>query len=172
MSNSEIIRCQPKDLIALQSLSIQTFSDTYQEKNTKENFDNYIDSAFNKIQLQKELSTKGSHFYFVYFEKCLAGYFKLNEPGAQSDLNEKNTIELERIYLKNDFKGLGLGKSMIAKSIEVGKELGFQKIWLGVWEENPNAILFYERMGFKKAGTHTFTVGDDVQLDFVYEYEL
>jgi ribosomal protein S18 acetylase RimI-like enzyme len=40
-------------------------------------------------------------------------------------------------------------------------------LWLGVWEKNPNAIGFYERLGFKKVGTHAFRFGSEMQTDLL-----
>ena len=78
-----------------------------------------------------------------------------------------DNLEIERIYLKKKFQGKGLGKKMI----EFAKEKAIQKkknrIWLGVWEKNPKAIGFYEKVGFEKIGTHIFKVGNDEQIDYV-----
>jgi ribosomal protein S18 acetylase RimI-like enzyme len=36
-----------------------------------------------------------------------------------------------------------------------------------VWEKNANAIAFYRKMGFAKAGTHDFYMGSKRQTDFI-----
>ena len=38
----------------------------------------------------------------------------------------------------------------------MGKEMGYKKVWLGVWENNFKAIRFYKKYGFKKFGQHSF----------------
>ena len=45
--------------------------------------------------------------------------------------------------------------------------LGCDVIWLGVWERNPRAIAFYEKMGFATVGGHSFMLGRDLQHDLV-----
>jgi diamine N-acetyltransferase len=40
-------------------------------------------------------------------------------------------------------------------------------VWLGVWEHNPRAIRFYQRLGFAEVGDHVFVVGTDPQRDLV-----
>ena len=42
-----------------------------------------------------------------------------------------------------------------------------EKIWLGVWEKNENAIAFYKKMGFVQTGAHSFYMGDEEQMDFI-----
>jgi ribosomal protein S18 acetylase RimI-like enzyme len=52
---------------------------------------------------------------------------------------------------------------------ERAKEQSKESIWLGVWEKNPSAIAFYESLGFKKVGQHTFLFGNDEQIDYIME---
>jgi ribosomal protein S18 acetylase RimI-like enzyme len=40
-------------------------------------------------------------------------------------------------------------------------------IWLAVWENNPRAMRFYEKNGFRVAGKTLFRLGGDIQHDFV-----
>jgi ribosomal protein S18 acetylase RimI-like enzyme len=42
-----------------------------------------------------------------------------------------------------------------------------QNLWLGVWERNPRAIAFYQKVGFVDRGCHDFFVGSDRQTDRV-----
>jgi ribosomal protein S18 acetylase RimI-like enzyme len=38
-----------------------------------------------------------------------------------------------------------------------------------VWEKNERAIRFYTAWGFEKVGEHDFTLGKDVQHDWIME---
>ena len=172
MTQLIIRKCKKEEWKTLIDLGIKTFAQTYQAKNTKENFEKYITSAFSTEQIQRELANSKCHFYFAFFNEELAGYIKLNEPGAQTDLNHANSMELERIYVEASFKGQGIGKALIKKSEEKARERNLPKIWLGVWTKNPEAIAFYNKMGFQEVGTHVFTVGDDDQLDLILEKEV
>ena len=51
---------------------------------------------------------------------------------------------LEMLFISNDERGKGLGKSLIQKAIN---EYGVK--YLAVNEQNPQAKGFYEHMGFK-----------------------
>lgn len=55
---------------------------------------------------------------------------------------------------------------MLNKAIEIAEANNKSKVWLGVWEENKNAIGFYENMGFVQTGTHSFHMGDEKQIVF------
>ncbi|POC76027.1 GNAT family N-acetyltransferase, partial [Vibrio vulnificus] len=64
------------------------------------------------------------------------------------------------------------GKKLIELAVEKAKEFGKSKIWLGVWEHNPQAIKFYESRGFVETGHQEFITGDVVDRDIIMEKEL
>lgn len=162
-----IKQCTHKDLHILQEISYETFNETFKHQNSPENMNAYLERAFNLKQLERELSNTSSQFYFVYFDNEVAGYLKLNTNDAQSEEMGDESIEIERIYIKNKFQKQGLGKYLIKKATEIAVELNKKKIWLGVWEKNENAIAFYKKIGFVQTGTHSFYMGDEEQTDFI-----
>jgi diamine N-acetyltransferase len=163
----KIKTCSLEDLQTLREISIETFNDTFKEQNSPENMNAYLEKAFNLKQLEKELSNSSSQFLLVYINNEIAGYLKININDAQSEDMGDESLEIERIYIQNNFQKHGLGKLLINKAIEIAIEHNKQKIWLGVWEENENAIKFYKKMGFVQTGTHSFYMGDEEQLDFI-----
>ena len=119
----------------------------------------YLERAFNLKQLEKELSNISSQFFFVYFNNEVAGYLKVNINDAQSEEMGDESLEIERIYIKNKFQKHGLGKYLLNKAMEIAMEHNKKKIWLGVWEKNENAIAFYKKMGFVQTGAPLFLYG-------------
>ncbi|HJV16018.1 MAG TPA: GNAT family N-acetyltransferase, partial [Bacillales bacterium] len=108
-----------------------------------------------------------SQFFFVYFNYEIAGYLKINTSDVQSEKMGDESLEIERIYIRNKFQKQGLGKYLFNKAIEIAIEQKKAKIWLGVWEKNENAIAFYKRLGFVQTGAHSFYMGDEEQIDFI-----
>ena len=162
-----IKKCNREDLEILQEISIGTFNDTFKDQNSAENMKAYLEEAFNAKQLEKELSNRSSQFFFVYFNKEVAGYLKVNINEAQSEEMGDESLEIERIYIKNKFQKHGIGKYLLNKAIEIAMECNKKKIWLGVWEKNENAIAFYKKMGFVHTDSHSFHMGDEEQIDFI-----
>jgi ribosomal protein S18 acetylase RimI-like enzyme len=162
-----IKKCTHEDLFILQKISYETFNDTFKSQNSPENMKAYLEAAFNLKQLEKELSNISSQFFFVYFNNEVAGYLKINTNDAQSEEMGDESLELERIYIKNKFQKHGLGKHLLNKALEIAMERNKRKIWLGVWEKNENAIAFYKKMGFVQTGAHSFYMGDEEQMDFI-----
>jgi diamine N-acetyltransferase len=159
--------CTIEDLSMLQEISYETFIVTFKDQNSPENMNAYLERAFNVKQLEKELSIISSQFFFVYLNNEVAGYLKVNTEDAQSENMGEDSLEIERIYIRAKFQKLGLGKYLINKAIEIAVEQKKSKIWLGVWEKNENAIAFYKKLGFVQAGSHSFYMGDEEQIDFI-----
>lgn len=165
--NVEIKECNLEDVLTLQQIGIETFNETFKDQNTPENMKHYLEKAFHVGQLTTELSNPSSQFFFVYVNNKVAGYLKVNTNDAQSEKMGNESLEIERIYIKSTFQKHGLGKLLFNKAIDIAIEQNKEKIWLGVWEKNENAIAFYEKMGFVQTGTHSFQMGDEEQIDYI-----
>jgi diamine N-acetyltransferase len=167
MTTINIKKCTLEDSRKLQEISYETFNDTFKHQNSSENMNAYLERAFNLTQLEKELSNISSQFFFIYFNQKVAGYLKVNTNEAQSEEMGDESLEVERIYIKNKFQKHGLGKYLLNIAMEIALERNKKKIWLGVWEKNENAIAFYKKMGFVQTGAHSFYMGDEEQVDFI-----
>ncbi|PAF32588.1 GNAT family N-acetyltransferase [Paenibacillus sp. 7516] len=163
----KITKCSREDLQTLLKISIDTFHDTFKDQNTPENMQAYLAKAFHSEQLERELANPSSDIYFVYFNDEVAGYLKVNVNDAQSEKMGEEFLEIERIYIRNQFQNHGLGKHLLNKAIEIAMHKNKSKVWLGVWEKNRKAIAFYNKMGFIQTGAHTFYMGDEEQTDFI-----
>jgi ribosomal protein S18 acetylase RimI-like enzyme len=75
--------------------------------------------------------------------------------------------EIGRFYVDTAFHGRGLAQQMMARVREVARERGARSLWLSVWQQQPQAIRFYEKEGFRIAGTLVFEVGDDPKDDWL-----
>ncbi|MGN1386314.1 MAG: GNAT family N-acetyltransferase [Bacillus sp. (in: firmicutes)] len=165
--NIAIRACTPDDVHKLQEISIETFTDTFQDDNKPEHLHAYLERAYNLPQLKRELAHACSQFFFVQFNDEIAGYLKVNVADAQSEEMGDEAIEVERIYIRKNYQKAGLGKHLLTKAFDVAKEQNKKTIWLGVWEKNTNAIAFYEKLGFVRTGAHSFYMGDEEQIDYI-----
>jgi len=162
-----IQKCSHEDLQQLKNISIETFTETFKDQNSPESLNAYVARAFNLKQLEKEVSNRFTQFFIVNMNDDATGYLKVNTHDAQSEKMGDESLEIERIYIKNKFQKHGIGKMLIAKAAEVAIECKKTKIWLGVWENNENAIAFYNKMGFVQTGSHDFYMGEEKQIDLI-----
>ncbi len=158
-----IVQVGLSELSLLQEISKNTFEETFAAFNTKEDMTHYFEHNLSLDQLALELQSPASSFYFIYVEEELSGYMKLN-------ISE--TFEIERIYILKKFQGKGIGNTLMNFAIDQSKSLGFNSLWLGVWEHNTKAISFYKSLGFQPFGEHDFLLGSDLQRDILMRLDL
>ncbi len=164
--------CGPGNLDDLARISRDTFTEAFEALNNPDDFKHYLETAFSRHQLLSELQDPHTDIYFVYSGGELVGYFKLNEKESQTDIADKDSIELERIYVSGAYQGKQIGKWMLERIIEIGHQRRKSYLWLGVWEKNTGAIRFYEKYGFAKFGTHPYYIGKDRQTDWLMRLDL
>jgi ribosomal protein S18 acetylase RimI-like enzyme len=165
-------RCRDDELDVLRELARRTYDDSFRHLNTPATMEAYLEKAFAREKLEGELHDPRSEFYFLERDGEIAGYMKVNEGEAQSDLRDPDGLEVERIYVTREAQGKGLGKSMLEAAERIARRKGKRYMWLGVWEKNVNAIAFYRRMGFREAGVHDFYMGEERQTDFMMRKEV
>ncbi len=168
----DIKKCNINDLVMLREISYNTYNETFKDVNTPSNMEDYLEKAFDFSKMRDELLNAGSEFYLLYADEELAGYLKVNEYEAQTEMNDSQSLEIERIYVAKEFHSKGLGSVLLHRAIEIAGELKKSYIWLGVWEKNDKAIQFYKRNGFYLIGQHSFFMGDDEQTDFIMRKDI
>ncbi|UQS87273.1 GNAT family N-acetyltransferase [Nicoliella spurrieriana] len=164
-----IEQCTVNDVRKLQEISRKTFYDTFAADSEPTDMARYLESAFNIDKLTKEIQNPESFFYFVRLDQEIVGYLKVNIGDAQTEPMGADTLEIQRIYIDVDSKHKGLGGQLYDKAISEAKQHHKNKVWLGVWEHNPDAQGFYAHKGFKQFGDHEFIMGSEHQRDLLME---
>ena len=172
MNMIEISLTKPSEIIALQKISKETFVEAFSNENSEENMQKYLEENLSMTQLSNELTNSESSFYFARMDEKIIGYLKVNFGKAQTDFKEDDSIEIERVYVSEEFQGKNVGQNLLNKAIEICIEKNAQSLWLGVWERNYKAIRFYQKNGFVEFGKHPFILGDDIQTDILMKRHL
>ena len=94
------------------------------------------------------------------------------DPDVVSALGILPSVELSKCYVHPAHHGLGAAAELMQASLRAAAETGGRGIWLGVNSQNARAIRFYEKSGFRKVGTKSFSLGSTVEHDFVLERAL
>jgi diamine N-acetyltransferase len=166
------------DLLHLVDISKSTFIEAFEHQNNPDDFYAYVNSAFTLQTLTNEWNTEGVSFYFLEKDNTPIAYFKMTENKSplhsskpdievNFDFEKTKSIELDRIYVLSEYHGKGAAQLIMDFIFFISEEKGFDFVWLGVWEHNPKAIKFYQKMGFEKFGTHIFDIGNDPQTDWL-----
>ena len=172
MINVEITKVEASELIALQAISRRTFEEAFSADNSVEDMSLYLRDSLSIEQLTKEIEDQHSAFYFVKSEDEIAAYLKVNYHQKLMNGFEQHTLEIERIYVLQKFQGNKIGQLLFNKALELGKSFGANKLWLGVWEKNYKAIVFYEKNGMLAYDRKKFVLGTDIQTDILMKLDL
>lgn len=167
MNNLKITKATVNDLTKLQEIGKQTFIETFAAVNSAENMAKYLEESFDDAKLTAELENENSHFYLATIDEEVVGYLKLNTGEAQTEKEDTNALEIERIYVTKEFHGKKVGQAIYEHALQTAIEAKATYIWLGVWEKNFRAVSFYTKNGFVQFDKHIFRLGDDEQTDLM-----
>ncbi len=172
MTPIEIRIVNSQSILELQNISSQTFIETFAAVNTPENMTSYLAEEFSLEKLSSELINPNIEYYFARIGEVVIGYLKLNFGRAQKELQNENSLEIERIYVSKEYLGKQVGQLLLGKAIAIANDKKLDFVWLGVWEKNQRAIRFYEKNGFVVFDEHLFILGDDKQTDLLMKLKL
>ena len=172
MDTITIRKASPSEIVELQKIGRQTFYETFSASNSAHNMEKYLEEGFSTGKLAAELADRNSQFFFAELDNQIIGYLKLNSGSSQTELKNEKSLEIERIYVLQEFQGRKVGQLLLEKALKVAYHLNADFVWLGVWEENTKAINFYTKNGFIEFDRHIFRLGDARQTDLLMKLPL
>ena len=164
-----IRRAAIADAKLLAELGARTFAETFAEENTPDDMAAYMAASFSVERLTAELTDPLSTFFIAEVDGSAAGYAKIHSGEAPGNVEGQKPVELVRLYVAQAWLGRGVGQALMQRCIDEAREMGFQTIWLGVWERNHRAQAFYRKWNFHEVGEHIFQLGSDPQRDIVMQ---
>jgi RimJ/RimL family protein N-acetyltransferase len=76
------------------------------------------------------------------------------------------------IGLLPEFRGIGIGRQLLRRTIDAAFAFGLTRIELTVRERNANAIALYKSLGFETEGLHRDAVGIEGEYENLYSMAL
>src|SRR4051812_23771408 len=98
MEHVIIRQALPKDARIVQTIGAETFIETFGHSNTQADMDAYIADNFSEQKMTEELRNPDALFFVAYINREAVGYLKVNSGKAQTELQEEDSLEIERIY--------------------------------------------------------------------------
>ena len=163
----EIRRATPEDADELSELGAVTFFDTFKGTCTDADMQGFIEEYFNRGQVLRELKNEDDFYFIVFLNKTPAGYIRIKEAVSDVEIvNRHRSIELKRLYVLKEYHSKKIGAALMKFALDFAVEKNYELIWLGVWEHNERAKMFYKKFGFQDSGvTHPFPIGTTPQTD-------
>lgn len=173
MEEEFVIRTVEHDTLpVLRELAIKTFEDTFREHNTAEDMALYREQNFGLSKLEMEWQEEGTVFFLAYTGTEAVGYAKVRKGEPLEALQFEVALEIERIYVHQDYLGRQVGKILLQACLHHARKAGYKTAWLGVWEHNTRAQAFYKKFGFERFSEHAFVLGGDAQTDWLMKKTL
>lgn len=160
---------RPDDLPALRDLAERAFRSAFAAQNDPADLEAYVRDAFDPARLGAEVEDPATQYVVAESDGALVGYAALRKGEVEACVSGPTPLEIQRIYAAPETIGQGVGAALMHACLDRAQRLGFETVWLGVWEENARAIAFYERWGFRTVGTHVFRLGSDDQTDLIMQ---
>lgn len=83
----------------------------------------------------------------AYVDNALAGCCALR-PLDSSDY--ANAAEMKRLYVRNAFRGLGLGRELAATALDTARQAGYACVLLDTLDDMESARALYTELGFEE----------------------
>lgn len=167
------------DAAMLAELAIRTFREAYAADTLPADMDSHLARWYGPAIQRAEIADAAVRTLLVMHAGQAIGFTQLrlhdarnaepacviNPPPPAKPL--EHPMEVWRFYIDRPWQGRGVAQRLMDAVIELAQSLGARSVWLGVWERNPRAIVFYKKCGYQRIGEHHFRFADELHTDLV-----
>jgi len=151
--NITIRHWTPADLPTVQRVLLETWLAAYGSFIPREDLIGYLNTQYSQAKLAALSADPDVTGLIAEADGTAAGYAKLFHARAEQK------FYVHQLYILPPSQGLGLGRRLMACAEERARELGADRIWLGVMVKNAQAVGWYNRLGFTINETAPFVMG-------------
>lgn len=156
-----------EDTQRLASLGRDTFIETFGSLYRKEDIDHFLEKSYSNRVILGELANPKLTYRVIEFKNELIAFIKVGPVHVPARSPSPDAAEIWQIYVRQSFLGKGLGKRLMNWALSHFELIKASEIYVSVFSENPKAIRFYEKYGFKKIDEYDFSVGDQIDLEWI-----
>ena len=155
------------DAAALSALQRRTFIAAFGADNDPQDLALHCAQTYSPALQLQEINDPQLTTYVAQEGDDLCAFIQLNQTTSPACIKTHRALEIKRLYVDAAWHGLGVAQQLFEQAITFGRLQKAEKIWLGVWENNPRALRFYQKLGMVEAGEQVFMVGTDAQRDLI-----
>ena len=158
----------PADADQLVELGRKSFYEAFADQTAPRDMEAHLQKAFAADEVKEQLADNRTLFLIAEVNASAAGYAYLYPAKPPDCVTVPDPVQLVRFYLRKDYYGRNVGNTLMGACLDTVRSKGYQSVWLSTWELNHRANAFYKKWGFEIVGEAKFTVGSDVQNDFIF----
>ena len=155
------------DARLLAALGARLFEDAFGAMNDPDDLRLHLARTYSPDLQLAELRDANRATWIAEANGEAVGYAMARRESKSPHIVARYPAEVQRIYADRSWHGRGVGGALLTACVEQSRAWGCDVLWLGVWEQNPRGIAFYEKWGFRRVGEQRFLVGTDSQRDHV-----
>ncbi len=141
------------DLPTIQRLLLETWLDAYGSFIPRRDLVGYLHTQYSQVKLEELFADPDVTGLVVELDGVVAGYEKIYHARTEE------RVYVHQLYILPGKQGLGLGHRLMAYAETKARELGADRIWLGVMVRNKQAVDWYGKMGYTVTETAPFVMG-------------
>src|SRR4051812_20084725 len=112
-----IRRATIADTPTLAELAASTFTETFAEANTPEDFAAYMSAAFGEAIQRMELEDENTTVFLAERDAQSVGYIMLREGRTPSCVASSDALEIARLYARKATLGTGVGATLMQRAL-------------------------------------------------------
>jgi len=152
-SGIELREMTLEDLPSMRRISWETWLATYAAFIPEEDLWSYFDVHYSLEALSLLFRKKTVKGFMAFVGGSAAGFVK-----TEYNDDEKR-FYVSSLYVLPDHQGKGLGTRLLRAAELHGRDYEADRVWLGVMEQNIQALAWYRRLGFQFIEELPFTMG-------------
>ena len=129
-------------------------------------FDEYV-TALNIDLTFQNYDNERRHIADIYLPPTGALYLAENNGASAGCVGlrklDGQRCEMKRLYVRPDFRGMGLGAALCYQIIEKGRQLGYTEMLLDTLASMHGAVALYRSLGFKQIAPYYHNPLPDAQ---------
>ncbi len=158
----KIIVADTSHVDVLSAIGAETFVEAYAVTLSAEDLEEYVTEAFAAERIRDEIDRSlATYLLCTDGGDAVCGYSKYIATEPPGCVAAEGAIELQRLYVRDGYRGRGIGGLLARRGEAVVREQGHAAIWLQVWEGNVAAQDVYLKWGYSFCGEQMYAVGSE-----------
>lgn len=168
MPDAVVVReAGPGDAALLAAIGSSSFRDAYSEHSKPADLEAHLEDNFSQRAVQEEIAGGRCTYLLATVNDAPCGLAKFRAAECPVPGGDDNALELQQLYVLAASQGHGLGRKLIERVGDAGRQQGVAGIWLSAWEFADWATGFYTRAGFAAIGKVQFKLGETSYTDLL-----